>query len=136
MQPPQITSAKHSNNNDSITLTLRRHHLATSRQHSYINPTSLIRHEMATDWTTIGHVRNSTYRESTLLALNGKKTPAELHRQLPKISRQHLSRSLQELSRLRLVECLTPKTPRYRLYQRTTKGSQVAAGIRKLLDVK
>ena len=87
---------------------------------------------MATDWTAIGRVRNSTYREATLLALNGKKTPAELHYQLSKISRQHLSRSLRELRNLRLVECLTPKTPRYRLYQRTKKGDQIARAIKHL----
>jgi len=87
---------------------------------------------MATDWHTIGRIRNSTYREATLLALNGKKTPAALHQQLPKISRQHLSRSLRELRKLHLVECLTPKAPRYRLYQRTTKGNQIARAITKL----
>jgi len=87
---------------------------------------------MATDWTTIGRVRNSTYRESTLLALDDKKTPAQLHQDLPRISRQHLSRSLRELTKLRLVECLTPRTPRYRLYQRTTKGNHIAQAIREL----
>ena len=87
---------------------------------------------MATDWHTIGRVRNSTYREATLLALEGKKTPAALHQQLPKISRQHLSRSRRELVKLKLVGCLTPKTPRYRLYQRITKGNQVARAISRL----
>lgn len=87
---------------------------------------------MATDWHTIGRVRNSTYREATLLALEGMKTPAQLHHQLPRISRQHLSRSLRELTKLRLVECLTPRTPRYRLYQRTKKGNQVARAINRL----
>jgi len=87
---------------------------------------------MATDWQTIGRVKNSTYREATLLALQGQKTPAALHQQLPKISRQHLSRSLRELAKLRLVECLTPKTPRYRLYQRTTKGNHIVRAITKL----
>ena len=87
---------------------------------------------MVTDWHTLGKVRNSTYRERTLLALDGKKTPAELHQQLAKISRQHLSRSLRELAKLHLVECLTPKTPRYRLYQRTTKGNQIARAIKHL----
>lgn len=72
------------------------------------------------------------YRESTLLALNTQQTPAALHRQLPKISRQHLSRSLRELTKLRLVECLTPRTPRYRLYQRTNKGNQIARAIQHL----
>lgn len=87
---------------------------------------------MATDWHTIGLVRNSTYREQTLLALDRTKTPAELHHQLPRISRQHLSRSLRELQRLKLVECLTPRTPRYRLYQRTTKGNQIATAVQRL----
>lgn len=87
---------------------------------------------MATDWHTLGKVSNSIYRKQTLLVLDGRKTPAELHRLLPKISRQHLSRALRELAKLRLVECLTPKTPRYRLYQRTTKGNQIARTIARL----
>lgn len=87
---------------------------------------------MATTWHLIGQVRASTYREAALLALSGKRTPAELHQQLKRISRPHLTRALKQLHALGLVTCLTPDTPRYHLYQRTKRGEQIARALRAL----
>lgn len=87
---------------------------------------------MATTWHLVGQVRASTYRERVLLALNRTLTPAQLHATIKTISRPHITRSLHELQTLGLVRLLNPDTPRYHLYERTAKGTEVARAIRRL----
>lgn len=87
---------------------------------------------MAPNWNLISRVRASTYRERTLLALTKPTTPATLQRQLRTISRPHITRSLRELETLGLVRLLTPRTPRYHMYERTKKGTAAAEAIRRL----
>ena len=84
---------------------------------------------MVTDWSLLARVRTSSYRERTLLALDEPRTPAQLETVL-KLRRTHISRSLRELAILGLITCLTPDTPRYRVYQRTTTGERVATDLR------
>lgn len=84
---------------------------------------------MVTDWSLLARVRTSSYRERTLIALDEPRTPAQLETLL-KLRRTHISRSLRELLKLGLITCLTPDTPRYRVYQRTTTGDELATAIR------
>ena len=84
---------------------------------------------MVTDWSLLARVRQSSYRERTLLALEEPRTPAQLESIL-KLRRTHISRSLRELVQLGLITCLTPETPRYRIYQRTRTGEELASAMR------
>ena len=84
---------------------------------------------MVTDWSLLARVRQSSYRERTLLALDEPRTPAQLESIL-RLRRTHISRSLRELAILGLITCLTPETPRYRVYQRTEKGNNVTEQLR------
>lgn len=87
---------------------------------------------MASTWHIIGQVRASTYRERVLLALDRTMTPAQLHTAIKTIGRPHVTRSLRELQALGLVKLLNPQTPRYHLYERTTRGDQIARAIKRL----
>ncbi|MEM3206815.1 MAG: ArsR family transcriptional regulator [Halobacteria archaeon] len=79
---------------------------------------------MRADWASVSFVRSSSYRTRVLGALAKPKAPAELSREL-KIHIAHVSKTLGELEKRDLVECLTPAARKGRLYRRTEAGDRL-----------
>lgn len=72
---------------------------------------------MKKDWEKVAFVRASKYRKQILDALSEPKTPTEL----AKITGQnvsHISRTLKELQKKKLVKCLTPNLRKGKLYKK------------------
>ena len=73
------------------------------------------------EWDNVSFIISSKYREKVLLATKTPKTPTTISGEL-KIQRAHVSRALIELSKEKMVSCLTPNTRKARLYKITDKG--------------
>jgi predicted transcriptional regulator len=84
------------------------------------------------DWDTVGFVFSSQLRLKILLVLReSKNTPKQLSASLKK-PMSHVSKALKQLSERQLVECLTPKRRKGRLYDITKRGNQVLDEIGKI----
>jgi DNA-binding MarR family transcriptional regulator len=82
-------------------------------------------------WEDISFVQGRV-RKGCLEALAmGPTTPTEIASKLDE-PLSHISRALKELQGKSLVECLTPKMSKNRIYSITEKGKKVLAGSRKL----
>lgn len=74
----------------------------------------------------------SRARKTCLVALaTGPKTPNAIAISAG-INLSHISRALRELSGKGLVECLTPKLTKNKIYQITHQGSEVVEKLRKM----
>ncbi len=84
-----------------------------------------------TNWEDISFIVSSSYRERILKSLDKPKTPSSLSREL-KINKAHISRALSELENKKMIECLTPKAKKGRIYSITEYGKKVLNGYSKL----
>lgn len=77
-------------------------------------------------------VAQSRSRRACLEALiSSPRTPSSISR-ATNIHLSHISRSLRELADLKLVECVTPKAMKNRIYRITTEGKKVLKVVREL----
>jgi len=79
-------------------------------------------------WKYIGFVLRAKNRKKVMKALDRPKLPSELAKEL-KIHISHVSRTLSELEKAGLIECLTPDEKVGRLYRLTNKGKEILEKI-------
>lgn len=83
-------------------------------------------------WDDVGLVLASTYRRNILNTLKkGPRTPSIISRETS-LRIEHVSRTLSELEARDLVEILTPRRKRGKLYGLTSKGRKVIEKISEL----
>jgi len=76
-------------------------------------------------WDAIGFVISSKYRLAVIMGLrSGFKTPSEISEETG-LGLSQISRAISELSDFELVECLTPKLLKGRLFKLTEKGESI-----------
>ncbi len=85
---------------------------------------------MVKDWETISFVIGSKYRQQVLEILNFPKTPTKIAKDL-NINKAHVSRSLAEMMKRRLVRRLTPESRKGKLFSRTSKGKIILKDLPK-----
>jgi len=76
------------------------------------------------DWQAYSFIVRSKQRARVILTLNKPKTPTQLGSELD-ISVSHISRTLREFMKKKLVECITPKEKVGRLYKLTKNGEKI-----------
>jgi len=82
------------------------------------------------DWNKYGQLISSQYRRKVILnLLTGPMNPKQIANKTG-LYLSHVSKTLNELSRLGLINCLTPELKRGRIYRITTEGKEVASYIR------
>ena len=77
---------------------------------------------MTDDSYTLGFVLASEYRKKVMLALQDKVSTPSIISEKTKIYPSHISNTLSELVEKNMVECLTPKLRKGKLYQLTKEG--------------
>lgn len=84
---------------------------------------------MPDDWDVYGKVVASEYRQRVLHALRDRpRTPTQIANRISK-HQSHVSKTLQELDEMGLVECLNPDAKKGRLYHLTENGEQIHARL-------
>ena len=86
---------------------------------------------MKKDYELISYLLRGSRRKAVLQALDKPKTPKEIAKEC-KISTSNVSNALQELLKIGLVECITPKAHFYRFYQLTKLGKETIKKINEL----
>ncbi|HRZ85640.1 MAG TPA: helix-turn-helix domain-containing protein [Candidatus Paceibacterota bacterium] len=81
-------------------------------------------------WQDVSFVISSDYRKRILDNIQSPKTPSKLSKEL-NINIAHISRTLSELESSKLIECLTPKANKGKLYIITNYGKQILSEINK-----
>ena len=79
-------------------------------------------------WKRVSFVVRAKNRTRILKALDKPKLPSQLAKEL-KIHISHVSRTLSELEKAGLIECLTPDEKIGKLYRLTKKGKEVLEKI-------
>jgi len=79
-------------------------------------------------WKCVSFVVRAKNRTLVLKALDKPKLPSQLAKEL-KIHISHVSRTLSELEKTGLIECLTPDEKTGKLYRLTKKGEEVLEEI-------
>ena len=78
------------------------------------------------DWKKYGFVLSSRYRQKVVRNLmHEPKTPKQISIKTG-LYLSHVSKTLNELSSLEIVTCLTPDLKRGRIYKLTKDGSEIA----------
>lgn len=81
------------------------------------------------EWEKIGLVKASQHRQSILRILaNGSATPKEIAVGL-RIHFSQVTRSLREMQERNIVQCLTPKLRKGRIYAITKEGKEILKKI-------
>ena len=88
------------------------------------------------DWNLVSFVTGSKLRFKLLIELNkSKKTPSELAH-AAKTPMSHISSTLRDLEKRKLVICLTPERRKNKFYSITNLGKDVLEFISKEIDRK
>lgn len=83
------------------------------------------------DWAKYGYVNASNYRKKIVLSLaKGPMTPKQISTDT-KLYLSHVSRILNELSKKKVVECLTPDLKRGKMFSLTNYGKEIADQLKK-----
>jgi len=82
-------------------------------------------------WETISFVNRSKNRKLIIFKLVKPTTPTVLAKEL-NLHRSVVSRSLLDLEKKGLVECLNPESKKERYYQITRKGKEIKKKIEKM----
>jgi len=75
-------------------------------------------------WKDLSYVLRAKNRKRVISALNEPKLPSQLAEEL-KMHISHVSRTLNELEKAEIAECLTPEEKVGRLYGLTRKGKEI-----------
>lgn len=80
---------------------------------------------MVNKWELKGKIGSSNYRKKVLLKLSeGVFTPKQLEKAL-NIKLSHISRTLTELEKMKLIECLNPTLRKGKMFKITQLGKQI-----------
>ena len=83
------------------------------------------------NWKEVSFIIRSKYRKEVLLSLIKPKTPTEIAKEL-NLHRAHISRALIDLTKQKLVTCLTPDEKKGRLYIRTKLGESLIKPLKEI----
>ena len=75
-------------------------------------------------WKDLGYVLRAKNRKRIIKALNEPKIPSQLAEEL-EMHISHVSRTLNQLQKAKIVKCLTPEEKVGRLYELTEKGKGI-----------
>ena len=84
-----------------------------------------------TKWKLISFIISSQYRKKVLEILEAPKIPSKISKEL-KIDKAHISKTLKELEKEKLIQCLTPNSIKGKLFVITTYGKDILKEISKL----
>ena len=84
---------------------------------------------MVRKWELSGIVQSSSYRTRILESLKDAKTPSRLEQEL-NIKISHVSRTLKELTSLKLIKCHSPSLRKGKFYQITKLGEEVQKNMK------
>ena len=82
-------------------------------------------------WEDVSYIISSNYRKSILQNLTNPTMPSKLSREL-NINKTHISRGLNELEKKKMIECLTNKVNKGKLYMITDYGKEILKEVSKL----
>jgi len=82
------------------------------------------------NWEKYGFVLGGKCRKKVILALDIERTPSQIAK-VTRANNSHVSRSLAELQRKKIVKCLTPKNIVGRIYALTNEGKQIKKHLEK-----
>lgn len=83
------------------------------------------------DWKKYGFVISSRYRQKVIqILMQGPRTPKQISIETG-LYLSHVSKTLNELSSLEIVTCLTPDLKKGRIYKLTKDGSEIAKYLMK-----
>ena len=82
-------------------------------------------------WELISFARGRVRRLCLESLQGGPRTPGDISRSSG-VHLSHISRALRELRSKGLVECLTPKAMKNRIYRITEKGRKALKGLKEL----
>jgi len=82
-------------------------------------------------WENISFIISSSYRQKVLKLLENPKMPSKIAREL-NINKTHISKTLKELLSKKVINCLTPKAKKGKLYLISNYGKQILKEISKL----
>lgn len=81
-----------------------------------------------TKWEDISLIISSSYRKKVLQILDNPKTPSNIAKEL-NINKTHISRALSELQERKMIQCLTPKANKGKLYIITEHGRSILSHL-------
>lgn len=87
--------------------------------------------EKVTKWKHISFIISSDYREKVLKILENPKMPSKISKELS-IDKAHISKTLKDLEKEKLVKCLTPDSAKGKLYVITDYGKEILKETYKL----
>jgi len=84
------------------------------------------------EWETVSFVMSGKLRFRVLVELKGsQKTPSDL-KDIIKVPMSHISKTLTELGKMDLVECLTPERRKTKFFTTTDKGKKILNEINRI----
>jgi predicted transcriptional regulator len=86
----------------------------------------------ATKWKHKSLIISSEYRKKVLKSLDGNpKMPSKISKEV-NINKTHISKTLRELEKAKLIKCLTPNSIKGKLYTITNYGKEILNEVSKL----
>lgn len=82
------------------------------------------------NWKYYGFVISGKCRKKVVSALDIERTPSQIAK-ITGLNNSHVSRSLAELQKKRIIKCLTPKNIVGRVYALTKEGKQIKKHLEK-----
>lgn len=82
-------------------------------------------------WETLSFAKGRTRRNCLEALSSGPKMPESIAKSSGE-HLSHISRALRELTDKELVECLTPKANKNRIYRLTKKGNETLKGLKEI----
>ncbi len=82
-------------------------------------------------WEILSFAKGRTRRKCLEALSSGPKMPENIAKSSDE-HLSHISRALRELADKELVECLTPKANKNRIYRITKKGNEVLKGLKEI----
>jgi predicted transcriptional regulator len=84
------------------------------------------------DWAKYGHVIASQYRKKIVLCLvESPRTPKQISEET-NLYLSHVSHTINDLQKMGIVTCLTPKLKRGKIFALTKIGKEIAHNLEKL----
>jgi predicted transcriptional regulator len=77
-----------------------------------------------TKWKQVSFIISSQYRRKVLEILENPKMPSKISKEL-NIDKAHISKTLKELEKEKLIKCLTPNSMKGKLYAITNYGKDI-----------
>ena len=84
-----------------------------------------------TKWEDISFVVSSNYRKKVLQSLENPKMPSRISKEL-NINKTHISKTLNELTKRKVIKCLTPNSSKGKIYVIEDYGKEILKEISKL----